>query len=341
MGVSLTEIVSGREIELDQLTGKKLAVDAFNTLYQFLSIIRDRTTGQPLRDSKGRVTSHLSGLFYRTIKVMENGATPIYVFDGEPPEFKKTTVEKRDERREKARERWKKALEKGEKEKARKAAQASSKLSDEMIEESKKLLGKMGVSFVQAPSEGEAQAARMVKEGKVYASASQDWDSLLFGSPVMVKNLTITGRRKLPNKEKYIEIKPEVIKLESVLEELEINQDQLILLGILVGTDYNPGGIKGIGPKTALEKVKKKPTLEELLEEIDWDFDAPAEEIFQFFKHPPTEEVKIEKQELDTEAIREMMVGEHNFSEKRIGKALDRLRAVKEGGKQTGLDRFA
>ena len=287
MGVQLGDIIPKKEVELAELAGKKVAIDAHNNLYQYLSIIRDKLTGEPLRDSKGRITSHLSGLFYRTANLIEVGIKPCFIFDGEPPEFKKITLEERKEMKEEARKKWEEALEKGEK--AITYAQAAAVLSEEMIEDAKKLLDYMGIPWVQAKSEGEAQCAYMCKKGDVDYSASQDYDSILFGSPSLVRNISITGKRKLPRKEVYIEIKPEIIELKRVLEELGINLDELIIIGILVGTDYNPGGIRGIGPKKALSLVKKHKNLNKILEEIEWNFEISAKDIFEFFKNPPIE----------------------------------------------------
>ena len=199
------------------------------------------------------MTSHLSGLFYRTTKLLENRIDPVFVFDGEPPAFKRETSEKRHEIRKEAEEKLEDARKRGDAEGIRRYAQATSRLTDEMVEHSKLLLEYMGVPVVQAKSEGEAEAAQMVNTGKVWASGSQDWDSLLFGAGRMVKNLTITGRRKVPRKEDYIEIKPEVIELDNMLSHLGLNRDQLIIIGILIGTDYNPGGVKGTGPKNVLK----------------------------------------------------------------------------------------
>jgi flap endonuclease-1 len=197
MGVNLSDIVSGSHAEISELGGKTIAIDAYNTLYQFLSIIRDRFTGEPLRDSKGRTTSHLSGLFYRTTKLLENGINLVYVFDGEPPKFKRKTTEARQAVRREAEEKLEVARKEGDVEKIRLYAQATSRLTDEVVTESKNVLRCMGVPVVQAPSEGEAQAAWLVNSGKVWASGSQDWDSLLFGADRMVKNLTITGRYRV------------------------------------------------------------------------------------------------------------------------------------------------
>lgn len=290
MGVQIGELVPRKEIEIENLNGRKIAIDALNAIYQFLSIIRQRD-GTPLMDSKGRITSHLSGLFYRTINLMEAGIKPAYVFDGKPPEFKKKELEKRAEAREEAEEKWQEALARGDLEEAKKYAQRASRVNEQLIEDAKKLLELMGIPWVQAPSEGEAQAAYMASKGKVWASASQDYDSLLFGAPRLVRNLTITGRRKLPGKDVYVEVKPELIVLEEVLKELKIDREKLIELAILVGTDYNPGGIKGVGPKKALEIARySKDPLKKYQKMSDVDLYA----IKEFFLNPPvTDDYKL------------------------------------------------
>lgn len=340
MGMSLREIVPAREIELEGLSGKILAIDAYNTIYAFLSIIRDRFTGDPLCDSQGRVTSHLSGLFYRSANLMGKGLKLVYIFDGKPPEFKRKTSEARREVRRKAEVKWKEAVKRGDTEAVRRYSQQASKLTDEMVGEAKKLLGAMGIPVVQAPSEGEAQCSWLCRKGLVYATASQDFDSLAFGSPRLVRNITITGRRKVPGKEKYTAIMPEVIELEEALRGLGITRDQLIILGILTGTDYNPGGIKGIGPKTALKMVRENRTLEGVLRQVKWEFGVSAQEIFDFFKNPPVKEAEIGKARLDREKLGEILVEEHDFSRERIESVLERLGEAEEAKKQTGLESF-
>ena len=327
MGVQLGNLIPKKEIELIELSGKKIAIDAYNILFQFLSIIRDRVTGEPLRDSKGRTTSHLSGLLYRTSNLIEAGIKPVFVFDGEPPKFKKKTIEAREELKKEAKKKWENALEKGEK--AITYAQAATQLTDEMVESSKKLLDLMGIPWVQALSEGEMQCAYMCKKGDVFASGSQDFDSLLVGSSRLVRNLSITGKRKLPRKEVYIEVKPEIIELEEVLSSLGIDQKQLILVGILIGTDYNPEGIKGIGPKKALDLVKQHKTLPKILEKINWQFETSAEDIYNFFLNPPvTNKYKLEWKDPNQEKLIDFMVGEHDFSRERVEKVIEKLQAA-------------
>jgi flap endonuclease-1 len=335
MGVQLGDFIPKKEIELVELSGKKVAIDAFNTLYQFLSIIRDRMTGEPLRDSKGRTTSHLSGLFYRTSNLIEVGIKPVFVFDGEPPKFKRKTVEERNKAREEAKKKWEEAVKKGVQ--AITYAQAASKLTGEMIEESKILLDAMGIPWIQAPSEGEAMCAHLCRKNIVFSTGSQDSDALLFGSPRLVRNLSITGRRKLPRKEAYIEIKPEMIELQEVLKSLGINQEQLITIGILVGTDYS-SGIEKVGPKTALKLVKEYKTLKKVLANVNWKSETDPEEIYEFFLKPPVaEKINIEWNQPDADKLVEFMVDEHDFSKERVGKVIENLQKGFIAGRQSSL----
>lgn len=329
MGVQISKILPKKQIEIRDLTGRKIAVDAFLWLYQFLSIIRQRD-GTPLKDSKGRITSHLSGLFYRSAKLLENNIKLVWVFDGERPEFKYDTIKQRNKIKEEAERKWKEALKTGDMVAARKAAQMTSKLTSEIIEQSKELLGYMGIPVVQAPSEGEAQCSYLCEKGMVYVVASQDNDSLLFNSPRLVRNLNIVGKRKLPRQGVYIDVNPEIIELKNVLKELEITREQLIILGILVGTDFNPG-IRGYGPKRALELVKKERTLDKVLDKIEWNHDVPAKEIYDLFLNPNVQkEAEIEFKTIQPEKILEFLVDEHEFSRDRIEKVINNLTKNKQ-----------
>ncbi|MEM1981033.1 MAG: flap endonuclease-1 [Candidatus Hadarchaeales archaeon] len=334
MGVQLGPIIPKAEVELEELRGKRVAVDALNFLYQFLAIIRQRD-GEPLRDSKGRITSHLSGLFYRTANLLETEIYPIYVFDGKPPELKRRTLEERRLLREKAAEEWERALKEGRLEEARRYAAQAATVEEQVVEDAKHLLRLMGVPFVQAPAEGEAQAAHLVRRGDAWAVASQDFDSLLFGSPVLVRNLAITGRRKLPGKDVYVEVKPEVVELKRVLSELGITREQLVDVGILVGTDFNEG-VKGIGPKRALELVKKHGSLEGMEEVRVEDF----EEIRKIFLEPEVSDTyRIEWGQPDVEGIKEFLCEEHDFSEDRVQSGIQKLLRGREG-RQSSLEKW-
>ncbi len=346
MGVNLKDIIpeEAKKVidDLRELSRKVITLDAYNALYQFLAAIR-QPDGTPLMDSQGRVTSHLSGLFYRTINLMENGIKPVYVFDGKPPELKAAEIERRRQVREEAAKRYEEALRRGDLEAARRYAQASGRLTQDMVEEAKRLLDAMGVPWVQAPAEGEAQAAYMARRGDAWAVGSQDYDSLLFGSPRLVRNLTISGRRKLPRKNIYVEIKPELIELDKLLEKLGITREQLIDIAILIGTDYNPDGVKGVGPKKAYMLIKTYGSIERVAKMFpSTAFPIDPVEIRKMFLNPQvTSNYKIEWREPDEKKIHEILVEEHDFSEKRVKNAVERLRkAYREyfRGRQMGLE---
>jgi len=250
MGLNINEIIPRREFEVSEIKGKIVCVDAFNTLYQFLSTIR-QPDGVPLMDNKKRVTSHLSGIFYRNVNLISEGVKLVYVFDGKPPELKFKTHGIRQKSRDTAAERYEKSKEAGDFEGMKRYGSQLLRLNDEMIEESKELLEAMGVAVIQAPGEGEAEAAYLSRIKKeVFATVSQDYDCLLFGAPRLIRNLTSSKRKKTFSG--WMNVNSEMIELERVLNILEINLDQLICLGILVGTDYNPKGIPGIGQKKSL-----------------------------------------------------------------------------------------
>ncbi len=335
MGVDLGDLFEKKEIELSELKGKVIAIDAHNTLYQFLSIIRQRD-GTPLIDSRGEITSHLSGFLYRTTNLIEEGIKPVYVFDGIPPQFKSAVLEERKKIRVEAFEKWEKAKAKGEEE-AFKHAQASSRIKGSMIDDAKKLLDLMGIPVVQAPSEGEAQAAFMVQNKDAYAAGSQDYDALLFGASVVVRNLAVTGKRKLP-KGAYVDVKPEIIALEKGLLKLEISREQLIDIALLIGTDYNEG-IKGIGPKKALKLIKKHGSIEGALAELNVDIENLAE-IKSLFTNPDvTSDYDLKWNKPEREAIMKFLCAEHDFSEERVSKAVERLLEASDEGQKT-LDKW-
>ncbi|WP_390532998.1 flap endonuclease-1 [Sulfurisphaera ohwakuensis] len=352
MGVDLAELVEEvkKELSFAELKGKKISIDAYNALYQFLAAIR-QPDGTPLMDSQGRVTSHLNGLFYRTISILEEGIIPIYVFDGKPPEQKAQELERRKKVKEEAEKKLEQAKTEGsiKTSELKKYAQMSIRLTNEMAEESKELLKAMGIPVVQAPSEGEAEAAYINILGLSWATASQDYDSLLFGAKRLIRNLTLTGKRKLPGKDVYVEIKPELIELDTLLKKLGLTREQLIDIGIIVGTDYNPDGIKGYGIKTAYRIIKKYGSLEKAIEKgeipkIKVNFNV--EEIRSLFLKPQVVEPKenLELVDCDSNKILDILVKTHDFNEERVKNGIERLekakREAKGASRQTGLDQW-
>src|SRR3989338_5138308 len=282
MGVALTELLLIREIDLDSLRNKVLIVDAPMWLYQFLSSIRQRD-GSLLTDSKCNITSHLMGLLTRISNLTQQNIKLAFVFDGEPPKLKHLTLEKRKEIKIEAEKKFEKAKEKEDLELMKKYAARTSRLTDEMIDEAKNLIESFGLPVIDAPSEAEAQASVIVKNEDAFALATNDADALLFESPKIVRNLSMAGKKKKANKLCYETIKPDIIDLAENLKHLGIKQEQLIALAMLIGTDYNSGGIKGIGPKTALKLVRKYHTnFEALFNEVKWNdfFGFSWQEVF-------------------------------------------------------------
>ena len=339
MGLQISDIIPKKEIEISDLKGKTLAVDAFNVIYQFLSTIR-QPDGTPLQDSKGRVTSHISGLFYRNINLLQEGIKLIYVFDGEHPKLKRATQEKRQESKDEAIERYEEAKSREDVEAMGKYSRQIVYLDKEKIEESKKLLEAMGIAVIQAPGEGEAQASYISKnEDSVYAIASQDYDCLLFQAPRLIQNLTLAKKRKTVSG--YVEIKPLLMNLKEILTELEISQEQLICIGILCGTDYNPGGVKGIGPKKALKLVKEHKTGEKIFEALAQDLKYKVEfdwrEIFELMQNPSIDKnYKIEFGKFDFARVKEILQ-EFEFSDERIESQFQKIRELHEQKKQRTL----
>ena len=331
MGVDIRDIISLRDIELSQLHGKVLSVDALNALYQFLAIIRQRD-GEVLKDSAGRTTSHLSGLFYRTINLVESGIRPVYVFDGKPPDLKIETLHKRKVVREEAKKRAIRAKVEGREADYAKYVQQDLVFSRDMLSESRKLLDLMGIPYVDAPSEAEAQASHMsAQDARVYAIASQDYDSLLFGAPRLIRNVTITGRRKLPGKNAYRDIVPEMAELSDVLGALGITSRQLIEIGLLIGTDYNDG-VKGIGPKKALEVVRA---------DAFGDYGIDESLIKMFTEPEVTDDYDFSFGAPDGEGVKSFLCEEHDFSSLRVERALERLNlAIDNVLRQNTLDQW-
>jgi len=334
MGLQIAEIVPRKEVKFKDLKGKIIAVDAFNALYQFLSSIR-QADGTPLKDSKERVTSHLSGLLYRNVALLSEGIKLVYVFDGEYHVLKGKTHEKRGEARSVMKEKYDRAVEDKDVEAMGKYSRGLTRLNDEMISESKELLEAMGVAVVQAPGEGEMQASELVKSGDAYAVASQDYDSLVVGADRLIQNLTLARKRRTVSGS--VDINPEMIEHQSVLNHLDINGDQLICLAILVGTDFNPGGVRGIGPKKALTLVKSKKYPVAIFEEVEAKLDFDWKVIFEIFKKPNVKRTSFEFPKVNEEKIKELLVDEHGFSGERIEKQLEKLRYVKRQSAQKTL----
>jgi flap endonuclease-1 len=282
MGVDLAPLVVKKEISLSDLKGKKLAIDTHLVLHQFL------TTMPFLSDSKGRLTTHLQGLFYRVTHLLAEGMKPAFVFDGLGEGVPRTSIT----------------------------------ITPQIIEESKLLLEYLGCPVVQAPSEGEAQCAFMAKQGKVWAAASQDYDSLMFGAPKLIRNLTISKYRKLPKGGKA-KVKPELLLLKDFFHKYKINQKQLIALCMLIGTDFNPK-VPKIGPMSAVKLVKGK-SLENIFKNFNLEYDW--KEVFNFLaKIPVIKHYKLKWEKPNANKIRKFLCEERDFKVERVMAALEKIK---------------
>jgi flap endonuclease-1 len=272
----------------------------------------------------------------------EKGIRLAYVFDGIPPSLKEVEIKRRSKVKEEALIKYEKALAQGDVQEARRQAQATSKVKDPMVEDSKRLLDALGVPWVQAPSEGEAQAAHIARKGEVWAAASQDYDSLLFGAPRLVRNLAISGRRRLPRREAYVEVEPEIVELSKVLSEIGLSREQLIDLGILIGTDYNPDGVKGVGPKTALKMLKEYGSLDKIIPQLQAEFPENPAKIQQIFLSPEvTNSYSIQWREPRPDEVIQFLCRERDFSEERVRNAVERMiTGIREREKKRTLDSF-
>jgi flap endonuclease-1 len=335
MGVDISSLLEPSEIDLKTLKGRLLGIDAFNVIYQFLSNIREYD-GSPLKDSRGNITSHLSGLFYRNISLLENGIVPIYVFDGKPPALKDKTIKERIALKEKAEEEYRLSLAMGDYEKAKSFASRTSRLTKEMIDESKELLNSIGIAVIDAPSEGEAEASFLCRIGSVFSAVSQDYDSILFGSPRLIRNLTISGKRRYGRTGRVVDVKPEIIESNDLLRKLGITREQLIDMGILIGTDFNDG-IKGVGPKKAYQLVKKYGSLRNIPSIKIENY----EEIRNIFLDPEVfDPGHINTPILNEQKAIDLLVAKHDFSVERVTSALNRVKEARKQGVQRSIDSF-
>jgi flap endonuclease-1 len=342
MGIAIRELIPAEPITIEALAGRTLAVDGYNILYQFLTTIRG-PDGSPLTDSHGDVTSHLTGLFTRTTHLLGRRVRLIFAFDGKVPELKRAELERRRALKEDAASKFAQAKERDDIEGMKKYAGRTSRLTPHMVEQAKELLDALGVPWIDAPSEGEAQAAALVKQGHAWAVVSQDADALLYETPRIVRNLAVTGKRKLPGKMAHVSVEPELVENRRVLEELGVDLEQLRALALLIGTDYNIGGIKGIGPKKGLALVKQfGHNLRALFEHVEWEkhSDIAWQDILALIETMPVADPgTLRFRGPDERKIKAMLVDRHDFSPERVESQLAKLREAAVNA-QRGLGEF-
>lgn len=340
MGLPIRDLVSPKAVAWSDLAGRTLAVDGYNALYQFLATIR-QADGQLLTDAQGQVTSHLIGTLYRTSSLLAQGVLPVWVFDGKPPALKSATLSARFRAKQRAEAEWTEALAAGDLETAKRKASATSRLTRPMVDEVRSLLGALGVPTVSAPSEGEAEAAFLAARGRVWGVASEDYDSLLFGAPRLVRGLAARGGRSGAPA-------AQLIDRAELLETLGLSSEELILVGLLIGTDFNDGA-KGFGPKRALKLAQRHLGLEASLREAGLD---PAElaPVAELFRSPEVEDLMVPPfGPVRVEEARQLLVELHGFSDDRVTAALARAQhrppprtpaPPDPKGRQTSLEAF-
>eukprot|EP00917_Polyrhabdina_sp_WS-2016_P022266 GHVP01048326.1.p1 GENE.GHVP01048326.1~~GHVP01048326.1.p1 ORF type:complete len:351 (-),score=71.57 GHVP01048326.1:953-2005(-) len=327
-----------KEIKLGSLHGREIAIDVSMCLYQYLVSVR--SNGFSLTTETGDTTSHIVGLFYRSIRLLEEGVKPVFVFDGKAPEMKAGELAKRKSTKQDALTKQDQAKEEGDMDEMIKQAKRSVRVTQKHADDIKKLFGLMGIPFIQAPGEAEAQCTEMCKMGLVYGVASEDMDTLSFGSPILIKYLTLSEARKIPITE---------IRLSSVLKGLEMTEDEFIDFCILLGCDYCTG-LKGIGPTKAFQLIKKYNSIEKIIENIDErhkpDEDWPYKEARHIIKNPDVikdiEELKshlIWKQCNKVE-LEKYLVKECGFGQERFDSGMNRIDKAVKKGKQVRLDKF-
>jgi flap endonuclease-1 len=357
MGVQLGDLLEGKEVALESLSGKIIAIDMFNFLYQFLATIRG-PDGLLLTTSSGVVTSHLVGLFGRLTRLMEYDIKCVCVFDGVAPALKDEERKRRKELKQQAQVDYDLAIQAGDLAQAKKLASRTSSLTSEMIADAKELCIALGLPVIQAPSEGEAQAASLVKKGIVHYVASQDTDALLFGAPYVLKNVSIMGKKKQARTLSYQTVSPQIYCLSDILRTHGLSQRQLILIGMLCGTDFNKGGIKGIGPKNALKKVRElyvarqtvlpsgeivctlsaqeeKQLLDAFFSEIGWAsiFSFDYQEVLDLFEHIPVlDSVSVSWTAVRPEAVEKLLCTKYEFTPERVKEGLSRIKQTVQRG---------
>ncbi|KAJ4303400.1 Elongation of fatty acids protein 2 [Kalmusia sp. IMI 367209] len=325
--------------EIKNHFGRKVAIDASMSIYSFLIAVR--SDGQQLMNESGETTSHLMGLFYRTLRMVDNGIKPLYVFDGAPPKLKSGELAKRFQRKSEAQAAAEEAKETGTAEDVEKFARRTVRVTREHNQECQRLLKLMGIPYIVAPTEAEAQCAVLARGGKVYAAASEDMDTLTFNTPILLRHLTFSEQRKEPILE---------IHLDKVLEGLNMEREQFVDLCILLGCDYvDP--IKGVGPSTALKLIRDFGTLEKVVEHMkagtkytipdDWPF-ADARLLFLEPDVRAAEEPECDfKWEApDVEGLVKFLVEEKHFSEDRVRSGASKLQKNLKSAQQSRLEGF-
>jgi len=326
MGIkSLTQIIKRNSPEsithenLYKLSGKKVAVDASLVIYQNLLNVGNR----PLfKNSDGKITNHLSGLFYKIVQYLSLNIELIFIFDGKPPDIKSDTIYERKKKANEAKEKMDKAVTKEEKDKYEKA---SLRLTKEMVDDVKKLLNLMGVSYIHPDGEGEAFASELCRIGYVDYVLTEDMDTLVYGCPKLIRNcLDRTVKRK-----DIIS----VIHYEKVLEDFNLTQDQFIEFCIFCGCDYCDS-VPKIGNITALKLIKEHGNIETIINNnTKYAFPENYLELFKQSKviflmwrdKIDVNDMNIQKSQKNMSGLIQFLVGEIEMNEKKVQNGIKKI----------------
>ena len=313
--------------KLYQLSGKKVAIDISIFIYQYLMNVRHNN--QLLTNSEGKITSHISGIFYKTVNYLTLGIEPIYIFDGKPPEDKSDVIKERNKKAENAKEKLKSSSDEKDKLKYEKM---STRMNKGHIEDIKTLLNLMGVKYIQdEEGEAEAIASELCRIGYVDYVVTEDMDALVYGCPRMIRN----------NLDKSIKGKDIVseIKLDKIIESLDISQDKFIELCVLCGCDYCEN-IPKIGNVKALKIIKEYENIQEFISK-NKTYNVPENylekynksiEIFKLYKnkYDNIENIPIFNSNPNFSKLINYLVNDCNISEKKVQNAIKKIQKNKK-----------
>jgi flap endonuclease-1 len=320
----LRQLAAIEDVTFEEIAGSVVAVDAHNWLYRYLTTTVKFTADEAYTTSGGDEVANLVGIVQGLPKFFEHDLTPVFVFDGGVTDLKEDEVERRRDEREKAEERLAEARERGDAVDAARLEARTQRLTDVIQQTSRGLLRRLGVPVVEAPAEGEAQAAHMARRGDVDYVGSEDYDTLLFGAPYTLRQLTSKGD-------------PERMGLQETLDKHDITWEQLVDMAILIGTDFNEG-VSGIGPKTSLKAVREHGDLWGVLE-ARGEAVSNADRIRELFVNPPvTDDYDVSASiEPDVPAARAYVTEEWEIPAEEVARGFER---IEESLVQTGLDRW-
>jgi flap endonuclease-1 len=320
----LRDVAHIEDVPFDSLSGSVVAVDAHNWLYRYLTTTVKFTADAVYTTAEGEEVANLVGVVQGLPKFFEHDVTPVFVFDGGVTDLKSDEVERRREQREKAEERRKEAEAAGDSVEAARLEARTQRLTDTIHETTRGLLDRLDVPYIEAPAEGEAQCAHMAARGDVDYAGSEDYDTMTFGAPLTLRQLTSKGD-------------PELMDLQKTLEKHDITYEQLVDVALLMGTDFNEG-VSGYGPKTAVTAVKEHGDIWGVMEADDV-YVENADRIRELFFDPPvTDEYEIDLDvDPDIDAAERYVTEEWGVDAEEVARGFER---IEESLVQTGLDEW-